>query len=141
MRVRDALAALMWLRAQPEVDPARIVLTGSGMGGLVALHAAIIDASVAGVVGWEGLSSFRSLLGAEHYPWPADAFFPRALQRYDLPDLAAALACPVHLFGLRDGAGMPAGDDELTRYAAGNVVLQKDALQADIVACVRALMA
>lgn len=110
MRIRDALAALAWLRAQSEVDPAGIVLTGAGLGGIVALHvAAISDAPLAGVVAWDGLSSFRSLLAAERYPWPADTFLPNVLRHYDLPELVAALPCPVRLLGLRDGSGEAVG--------------------------------
>lgn len=122
MRVRDALAALAWLRTRPEVAPDRIVLTGSGLGGAVALHVAAIDADIAGVVVLDGLSSFHSLLAATHYPWPADAFVPGVLRHYDLPQLAAAIPAPVHLHNLRDGAGHAADEAECAAWrAAGNV--------------------
>lgn len=116
MRTRDALAALTWLRARPEVDPAQVLLTGAGLGSVVALHVAAIDGDVAGVVGWGGLASFRSLIEAESYPWPADAFLPRVLQHYDLPELAGALSCPVRLFTLREGDGKPATEATCALY-------------------------
>jgi dienelactone hydrolase len=116
MRIRDALAALAWLRARPEVDAGQIVISGAGLGGVVALHAAAIDGGLAGVVILDGLSSFRSLLGAERYPWPADAFLPNVLRHYDLPELAATLACPVRIHHLRDGAGKPARGAELAAW-------------------------
>ncbi|MCX6991997.1 MAG: acetylxylan esterase [Kiritimatiellaeota bacterium] len=108
MRIRDGLAALSWLRTRPEVAPDRIVLTGCGLGGIVALHVAAIDGKSAGVATWDSLLSFRSLIEAERYPWPADTFLPRVLRAYDLPGLAAALTCPVCLMSARDGIGAPA---------------------------------
>jgi dienelactone hydrolase len=142
MRIRDALAALAWVRARPEVDPARIILTASGLGSLVALHVAAIAGAVAGVVAWEGLSSFRSLLAADHYPWPADAFLPNALRHYDLPDLAGALPCPVRLFGLRDGQGQPADERERAQYQASpSVVVSPGSEPARVVEAITVLLA
>jgi pimeloyl-ACP methyl ester carboxylesterase len=105
MRVRDALSALAYLRTRPEVRSDRIILTGCGLGGVVALHAAAVDGEVAGVVAWESLVSFHSLLETPGYAWPADAFLPNVLLHYDLPELAAALPCPVRLLNPRDGRG------------------------------------
>jgi cephalosporin-C deacetylase-like acetyl esterase len=118
MRCRDGLSALAWLRTRAEVDPARVVVTGCGLGGMVALHVAAIVGDLLGVVVWDCLSSCRSLLAAERYPWPADAFLPGLLQHYDLPELAAAVRCPMRLHGLRDGAGGAAAAAELQRYAS-----------------------
>ncbi len=95
MRVRDALAALAYLRAWPEVDAEAIVVTGCGLGGVIALFAAAIDGAVAGVVTWDAPISFRALLEGETYTWPADAFIPHVLRHFDLPELAASLSCPV----------------------------------------------
>jgi hypothetical protein len=136
MRIRDALGALAWLRTRPDVEQQRIVITGSGLGGLVALHVAAIDGELAGAVTWDGLASFRSLIAAERYPWPADAFLPRVLEYYDLPQLAAAIACPVRLHGLRDGAGQPASPADLAAYGGPGVVISaethRDALLATL---------
>ncbi|MCL5998922.1 MAG: acetylxylan esterase [Chloroflexi bacterium] len=105
MRVRDGLAALAILRARPEVDPARIVLSGCGLGGIIAMHVAAIDAQVSGVVTWDSLVSFMSLLESEHYTWPADVFMPNVLLHYDLPELAAAIPAPVYVCNPLDAAG------------------------------------
>jgi dienelactone hydrolase len=142
MRIRDALSALAWLRARPEVAQDRVVVTGSGVAAIVALHVAAIDTEIAGVVAWDGLSSFHSLIAAELYPWPADAFLPNALKRYDLPDLAAAAACPVRLLGLRDGAGAAVADDETRAYReAPQVKVGADAGAEAIVAAIHDLFA
>ena len=103
MRVRDALAALAYLRARPEVDAEAIVVTGCGLGGVIALFAAAIDGAVAGVVTWDAPISFRALLEGETYTWPADAFIPHVLRHFDLPELAASLSCPVRILNPLDG--------------------------------------
>ena len=116
MRCRDALAAYLWLKSRPEIDPQRIVITASGLGAIPALHVAALEPEVAGVVAWGALSSFESLIAAESYPWPADAFMGNALLHYDLPDLAEAARCPISLHGLLQGDGATAGTLEYDRY-------------------------
>jgi cephalosporin-C deacetylase-like acetyl esterase len=113
MRMRDALAALAYLRSRPEVDRERIAVSGCGLGGVVALFVAAIDGEVAGVVTWDSLVSFRALLEEESYTpgplggaragWPADAFIPNVLRHFDLPDLARALPCAVRILDPLDG--------------------------------------
>jgi cephalosporin-C deacetylase-like acetyl esterase len=107
MRTRDALAALAYLRSRPEVDGTRIVVSGCGLGGVVAFFVAAIDGAVAGVVTWDSLVSFRALLAEETCTWPADAFIPHVLRYFDLPELAASLPCPVRTINPRDGYGRP----------------------------------
>lgn len=112
MRIRDGLAALAWLRTQPQARDARVVVTGCGLGAVAALHvAALAQPAVAGAVVWDGLASFRDLAGAEPYAWPADAFFPGVLRHYDLPELAAAVPGPVTALGLRTPQGTPLAGD------------------------------
>jgi len=105
MRIRDALAALAYLRSRPEVGNEKIILSGCGLGGIVALHVAAIDGNVQGVTIWDSPASFRILLEAEQYVWPADTFMPMVLKHYDLPELAASLKCPVKIMNPLDGAG------------------------------------
>ncbi|MDP2989323.1 MAG: hypothetical protein Q8O57_02015, partial [Kiritimatiellota bacterium] len=94
-----------------------------------------------GVVTWDGLLSFRSLIEAEQYPWPADAFLPRVLQRYDLPQLAASLTCPIRLYGLRDGVGQPADESELAPYrTAANVTASAEASPEHIIKGIQLLL-
>lgn len=104
MRVRDALSALSYLQTRPEVRRDRIVVTGCGLGGVVALYvAAIVGEQLAAVIIWDSLASFRALLEEPDYAWPADAFFPNVLLHYDLPDLVRVLPCPVRIINPRDG--------------------------------------
>jgi pimeloyl-ACP methyl ester carboxylesterase len=95
MRIRDGLAALAWLRSRPEIDPARIIVGGHGLGGVVALHVAALEPQVAGVFCAEGLAAFELLATSPAYTWPLDAFLPNVLEHYDLPELCAGIDRPV----------------------------------------------
>jgi hypothetical protein len=95
MRIRDGLASLAWLRAQPGVDPERVVVGGRGMGGIVALHVAAIDGRLRGVFASGFPDSFRALAESPRNQWPHDAFLPGVLAHYDIPELIANLKMPV----------------------------------------------
>lgn len=119
MRARDGLAALAYLRARPEIDPAHIAVAGCGLSGVVALLVAAADGQTAGLVTWDALVSFHSLLRTARYSWPADAFLPNALLHCDLPELVAALPCPAAILNPRDGAGQPLPAAALDALNAG----------------------
>ncbi|MBZ0297007.1 MAG: alpha/beta hydrolase family protein [Anaerolineae bacterium] len=115
-RIRDGLSALAYLRTR--VDPQSIIVTGSGLGGVVALHVAAFVDDLQAVMTWDGLVSFQALLDTPAYHWPADAFLPLALLNYDLPALAATLPCPVFIANPLDGEANPlttADTDELNQ--------------------------
>lgn len=97
MRIRDGLAALKYLRSRSEIDPAKIVVGGYGMGGVVALHVAAVDDAIAGVFSTNGLASFESLATSPSYAWSHEDFFPDVLRHYDLPELVARLKMPTML--------------------------------------------
>jgi len=111
MRIRDGLAALAYLRTRPGVDPARIVVGGNGMGGVVAVHVAAAGGGVAGVFSLNGLATFESLATDPDYRWPQEAFLPGVLRHYDLPELVASLSMPVLLANPLDARGAPLGPD------------------------------
>jgi len=106
-RVRDALAALAYLRALPAVAGKPIFISGHGLGGVVAILAAAAAGDVAAVVTQSAPQSFETLVAAERPAWPADAYLTNALLYLDLPELAGAFACPVHILDARDGEGHP----------------------------------
>lgn len=115
MRIRDGLAALTYLRSRPEVDPEKIIITGTGLGGLIALHVAAIDGEIQGLVIWDSLFNFRALLETENYTWPVDVFIPQVLIHYDLPDLVELLAMPVSILNPLDGAAQPIAEKLLNK--------------------------
>ncbi|MBI5091087.1 MAG: hypothetical protein HZB26_01425 [Candidatus Hydrogenedentes bacterium] len=111
MRVRDGLCALAHARATSMCDREKIVVGGSGLGGVVALHVAALGGHVRGVFVQNGLASFESLATEKDYAWPADAFMPRVFQSYDLPELAASLSIPVLIANPLDAMKKPMTQD------------------------------
>lgn len=97
MRTRDGLGALAYLRSLEACLGNRIVISGCGLGGIVAQHVAAIDGAAGGLVVWQSLLSFENLLASVRYDWPADVFMPNVLLHYDLPDLISTLTCPVRI--------------------------------------------
>lgn len=95
MRVRDGMAALAYLRSRTEIDPARIVIGGHGMGGVVAMHVALLDGHTAGVFSVESLAAFELLAESPEYRWSQEDFLPSVLRHYDIPVLARSLSVPL----------------------------------------------
>ncbi|MGH9657017.1 MAG: acetylxylan esterase, partial [Bryobacteraceae bacterium] len=85
MRLYDVLRAIDVLRAEPGVDPARIMLAGRGVSGALALYSAILDPRVHQVTLIDAPSS--------HTEGPV---FLNVMRHTDLPE-AAALLAPRHL--------------------------------------------
>jgi hypothetical protein len=115
------------------------VITGCGLGGLVALHVAALGAGVRGVVVWDSLVSYKSLLETEKYTWPADTFWPNALVYYDIPELAAALPAPVVALNPRDGAGVGLSQarlDALNAKASRSIYVR----EGDVVRTIKAIL-
>ena len=85
-----------------------IVVVGRGLGGPVALMAsALCGVELKGVASWSGLTRFQDLTETDEYAWPAAAFLPDALARFDLPDLVRGLPVPVSVLDPRDGRREP----------------------------------
>ena len=105
IRTRAAASLIRHLLGYCEVDPARLIVAGRGLGGAVALMAtALCEEELGGVVTWDGLASFQSLAEEEGYTWPAGAFLPDVLAHFDLPELVRDLPFSVAVLNLLDAA-------------------------------------
>jgi hypothetical protein len=102
MRIRDGLQTLAYVRSLSHCKEGRVVISGCGLGGMVAQHVAAIDGNTSGLITWESLYSLETLLAAEQYDWPADTFVPNMLLQYDLPELTSSLSCPVRILSPLD---------------------------------------
>jgi cephalosporin-C deacetylase-like acetyl esterase len=87
MRVYDVLRAVDYAARFGEVQ-----IAGKDMGALWALFAAAVDLRVAKVVTQNGLLSYRTLLEHDRYDQASSQFVWGLLQRFDLPQVAAAIA-------------------------------------------------
>ncbi len=106
-QIRDAAAALAYLKRRKEIDAQRIVVGGHGLGAAVALHVAGLDKDVAGVLAINGLWSFESLAVSKTYSWSLGAFFPNVLRYYDLPDLVGQSQNPLLMVNPLDAEKRP----------------------------------
>ena len=119
-RVRDAACALAWLAARPQVDADNIALMGRGLGGVVALMAATLTGRARSVVTLDMLASFQELTETGPYAWSQEAFMSGVLTRFDLPELAGALACRVVLVNPMDGTKAVLSEERASEvYAEG----------------------
>ena len=65
-QVDDAISAVTYLASRPDVDPDRIALCGSSLGGGVAVHAAGVDKRVAAVIVENGVAHGERMIRGMH---------------------------------------------------------------------------
>lgn len=95
MRVRDGLTALAFIRKQIFTSRSPVIVTGCGLGAIIAAHVAAIDRQVKGVVIWDSLRAFEDLYKAEDSLWSPEVFMPHVLKHFDIPELLNSATCPV----------------------------------------------
>jgi len=91
MRTDDAVAAINWLAARPDVDMDRLAVRATGALGPVALHAAVLDDRIGQVTLDASIVSYREFVERPISRDMAEVNMPGVLRRYDLPDLMAVL--------------------------------------------------
>ena len=87
MRVADLLSTVRRVSEEHRL----VFAVGLEAGGLVVLHAAALDSSIAGVATSRTLRSYQDVMENPRYEEPTSSFVPGALSSYDLPDLAKAI--------------------------------------------------
>jgi hypothetical protein len=68
-----------------------VYLIGVEAGGVVALHAAAVDKTIAGVATVRSLGSYHQLFEQIAHKEPVSSFVPDALHHYDLPELVSMI--------------------------------------------------
>jgi dienelactone hydrolase len=97
-RVHDTLAALDWLRAQPDFASLPVVTLGLSMGSTMALWAAALDERIAGCAELCCAAEYEALLQSGGYEGHAEYFFVPGLARdFTLAEIAALIAPRPHL--------------------------------------------
>ncbi|MGI5272533.1 DegT/DnrJ/EryC1/StrS family aminotransferase [Nonomuraea sp. CA-218870] len=115
----DALAALGWLDADPDVDG--VGLFGHSMGAAVALHAALLRDEPVPLCAASHLGTYQTMIG-ELLAWNQYVALPSILRHADLPDLYAALSpAPLQIqYGTSDArldpADAAAAGERITRH-------------------------
>src|SRR5205085_6311459 len=87
MRIDDAIRAIDWLAARKDVDRNSITIYGNGSLGLVALHAAALDARISKVVLENTLTSYRMIVDQPVHRNISEVVIPGVLRHYDSADL------------------------------------------------------
>jgi cephalosporin-C deacetylase-like acetyl esterase len=121
MRVRDARSVVEFLRARPDVDPARITIVGRGWAGVVALFTAAIEPGITSAA-VEGIPiSFAEIAAANLYNQPVSLMLPGVLHEFDISDVLASFT-PRSLLVLNPQDAMTRKlDEEDPRRAAEDV--------------------
>jgi cephalosporin-C deacetylase-like acetyl esterase len=92
MRVFDVVRSIDYALSRLDVDQSGLVIAGKGAGGLWALYAAALDLRVRALVMDGGLLSYRALTRVDRYLTESSLFMRDVLTRFDLPEVAAAVA-------------------------------------------------
>ena len=92
MRVFDVVRSIDYVLSRPDVDPSGLVIVGRGAGALWSLYAAALDTRVCALVMDGGLLSYRALTSVDRYLTESSLFIRDVLTRFDLPEVAAAVA-------------------------------------------------
>ncbi|MGV1683738.1 acetylxylan esterase [Sphingopyxis sp. NJF-3] len=126
LRADDALTALNWLAARPEVDARQLNVYGVGALAPVALHVGVLDPRVASVTADGGILSYRDFVLRPISRDMAEVNLPGVLARYDLPDLIATLGSKVTLVNPVNSVNEPlkAADVAAALPAAPRLILR-----------------
>jgi hypothetical protein len=111
LRVDDTSRAVDWLASRADVDRSAITVYGTAALGMVALHAAALDARISRAVVERGLVSYRTALQAGLHRNLSEVLIPSVLTRYDTPDLLIAIhPRPAVLVNPANAMGQPERD-------------------------------
>jgi cephalosporin-C deacetylase-like acetyl esterase len=92
MRILDVLRGVDYALDRNDVDKRGLRAVGAGRGATWILFAAALDERIQAAVCHGGLLSYKSLVQTDRYLYGADIFAPGVLNRFDLPQVAGAIA-------------------------------------------------
>jgi cephalosporin-C deacetylase-like acetyl esterase len=119
MRADDAIRAVNWLVSLPEVEQSSITIYGRAAEGMVALHAAALDARIAHVIVENTLVSYHMALEAPIHRSLSDIILPGVLLKYDTSDLIDAISPrSVVIVNPADAIGVTARDQAVNKELA-----------------------
>ena len=90
LRLDDAINAMNWLAGRKDMKGHEITIYGNGPSGMVALHAAALDARIARVVIENTLADYRSIIDQPLHRNVSEVVIPGVLRKYDTGDLMMA---------------------------------------------------
>src|SRR5205085_9524160 len=124
-RTADVLALITAVRTHPAARGRGLRLAARERFTIPALFAAALGGPVDELYLCSPLLSYGSILETEDYNAAFANFAPSILLHTDLPEIAAAVTCPITLAGAVDAKGDPVDAAPLYR-AATNVTIQRE---------------
>lgn len=107
MQIDETIHAVDELASRADVDASRITIYGNGPLGIVALHAAALDPLIQRVVVENTLAGYRLALDQPLHKNISEVMIPGVLLKYDVGNLAQAIAPrPVTFVNPLDAAGV-----------------------------------
>jgi cephalosporin-C deacetylase-like acetyl esterase len=91
MQTVDVLRAFDYVKSRPDVNNARVSITGKGKGGILGLYAAVLEPRIASVTSIGAPESYMSIVRMKMHDEITDLIVPGVLRDFDLPDLVKAL--------------------------------------------------
>ena len=123
LRARDIVRGVDLLAGRPEVDGAHISALGKNRGAVPLLYAAAFDERIRGVALEGMLVSYDAVANRRIHRQVFESIVPGALEDYDLPDLAAAMAPrPVWLVDAVDPLGAAVSRKEAPAWTRARVL-------------------
>lgn len=118
-RVFDVIRAVdfLWERCYiaPQIDKGRLVVAGTGVGGLWALYAASLDERISAVVVQDSLYSYKCLLDHSSC-YPASVYLFNVLNNFDIPDvISTCVPRPVYISPV-DSWRKPSNEHDITSW-------------------------
>jgi dienelactone hydrolase len=93
LRVRDAHAALNYLKSREDIDENRIIIAGRGIGAIVAIHTSLFAKRFQKLILWDMLVNYKAMTEQFPFHWPQSIIIPDILKYYDLQDLLEVILC------------------------------------------------
>jgi cephalosporin-C deacetylase-like acetyl esterase len=119
LRLDDAVRAMDWLAARPDVDAKAISVYGLGALGPVALHLGAVDDRVVAIYADNSLTAFHMAVDQPIQRELPEVLPPGVLRRYELGDLAlAAFPRPVTFVNPTDAVGAPLKEAQFDKELA-----------------------
>jgi hypothetical protein len=91
MQTVDVLRSFDYLRSRPDVNAARISVTGKGKGGILALFVAVLEPRIAKAESIGAAESYMDIVRMKIHDGITDLVIPGVLHDFDLPDLVKAV--------------------------------------------------
>jgi len=113
IQIDETMQAIDSISARADVDKSKIIVYGNGAFGIIALHAAVLDARIRSVVVENTLASYRMVLDETLHRNISEVMIPGVLRKYDTGGLMLAISPrPITVIDPKDATGAVLNEDQ-----------------------------